>query len=57
MSSFDNVQEIYIDDSIFYSFEEETERMLDLNNPALNTSFIFHYCCRKLERVSIDNAK
>jgi hypothetical protein len=57
MSSFDNVKEIYMDNSVFYSFEGETERMLDLNNPALNTGFIFHYCCKKLGRVSIRNAK
>ena len=48
-----NLKEIHINDSDFErSFKQE---MSNLNNPAFNDRFIFHNCCRTLERVSICN--
>jgi hypothetical protein len=47
-----NLKEIHMND---YDFQCSSEQMSNLNNPAFNNCFIFHDCCRTLERVSIRN--
>jgi hypothetical protein len=50
-----NLKEIHMDDSIFYSIY--SKEMSNLANSAFNNHFIFHRCCKTLERVSIRNAR
>jgi hypothetical protein len=54
----DHLKEIYMDSSVFLCNNDRQKKdFSDLNNPTLNKYFIFHYCCKSLERVSIRNAK
>jgi hypothetical protein len=57
MRSAKNIKEIIMDDSVFYYFSNRDilDKMSDLENQ--RDTFIFHYCCKVLERVSIRNAK
>ncbi|OEU15009.1 hypothetical protein FRACYDRAFT_239689 [Fragilariopsis cylindrus CCMP1102] len=52
MKALKNLKEIIMDDSKFYFFNDE---MSNLDNH--RDKFIFHYCSKNLERVSIRNAK
>jgi hypothetical protein len=57
MISSNNLREIHMNDSDLYvGYIQEKEEVSDLD-PAYNNRFIFHYCCKTLERVSIRNAK
>jgi hypothetical protein len=55
MISSNNLKAIYMDDSNLSI--PNKEEISNLNNPAFNNRFIFHYCCKTLERVSIRNTK
>ncbi|OEU12886.1 hypothetical protein FRACYDRAFT_244160 [Fragilariopsis cylindrus CCMP1102] len=49
-----SIKEIYIDNSYFDAYEnDELVHMADLNDH--QDTFMFHYCCNALERVSIRN--
>ncbi|MGK3743924.1 MAG: hypothetical protein ACI90V_010783, partial [Bacillariaceae sp.] len=57
MSSSINLKEVDMDNSVFYYYycDQQKDNMLDLNNH--QEIFIFHHCCKMLERISIKNAK
>jgi len=55
MNSANNLKEIMMDDSVFYCNSNAIERMSDIvNHP---NDYMFHYCCKVIERVSIRGAK
>ncbi|MGK3744344.1 MAG: hypothetical protein ACI90V_011204 [Bacillariaceae sp.] len=55
MLSCKNLKEITMDDSVFYCSNQTKDGISNLENH--RNEFIFHYCCKALERVSIRNAK
>ncbi|OEU09800.1 hypothetical protein FRACYDRAFT_248057 [Fragilariopsis cylindrus CCMP1102] len=53
MRSSHNLKELYMDNTSFICYEKE--HLADLtNHPDI---FLFHQCCKSLERISIQNAK
>jgi hypothetical protein len=53
-----NLKEIHMNDSAFYCMNTRVkEEISNLTDPAFSNRFIFHRCCKTLERVSIRNAK
>jgi hypothetical protein len=55
MLSCRNLKEIIMDDSVFFCSNQNKDGISNLENH--RDEFIFHYCCKTLERVSIRNAK
>ena len=55
MLSCKNLKEIIMDDSVFFCSNQNKDGISNLENHI--HEFIFHYCCKTLERVSIRNAK
>jgi hypothetical protein len=51
----DHLKEINMDNSLFIVYYADKNRIADLSNH--QEIFIFHRCCKSLERVSIRNAK
>jgi hypothetical protein len=54
MRSFNNLKEIHMNNTSFY-WSGSDDNIADLNNH--QDIFLFHKCCKSLERVSIQNAK
>jgi len=54
----DNLKEIFMDDSEFYTCHHLIlDALADLKTPRFKDACIFEYCNKALERVSIRNAK